>query len=27
VIDSCGVDLIYGHSSHHVRGMEVYKGK
>ena len=27
VIDTCGVDLIYGHSSHHVRGMEVYKGK
>ena len=27
VIDSCGIDIIYGHSSHHVRGMEVYKGK
>lgn len=27
VIDSCGVDIIYGHSSHHMRGMEVYKGK
>ncbi|KAL9189585.1 hypothetical protein ACHAXT_009260 [Thalassiosira profunda] len=27
VIDSCGIDLIYGHSSHHARGMEVYKGK
>ena len=27
VIDECGVDIIYGHSSHHVRGMEVYKSK
>jgi len=27
LIDECDVDLIYGHSSHHVRGMEVYKGK
>lgn len=27
VIDSCGVDLVYGHSSHHVRGLEVYHGK
>ena len=27
LIDECGVDLIYGHSSHHVRGMEVYHSK
>ena len=27
VIDECGVDLIYGHSSHHIRGMERYKQK
>ena len=27
VIDNCDVDIIYGHSSHHMRGMEVYKGK
>ena len=27
MIDECGVDIIYGHSSHHVRGMEVHNGK
>ena len=27
VIEECGVDIVYGHSSHHIRGMEVYKGK
>lgn len=27
LIDECGVDLIHGTSSHHIRGMEVYKGK
>ena len=27
VIDECGVDLIYGHSSHHIRGIERYKQK
>lgn len=27
VIDCCGIDMVYGHSSHHARGMEVYKGK
>uniref|UniRef100_A0A7S3L9J8 Capsule synthesis protein CapA domain-containing protein n=1 Tax=Amphora coffeiformis TaxID=265554 RepID=A0A7S3L9J8_9STRA len=27
LIDECGVDLIYGHSSHHARGMEVYNKK
>jgi len=27
LIDECDVDLIHGHSSHHVQGVEVYKGK
>lgn len=27
LIDIAGVDLIHGHSSHHVKGVEVYKGK
>jgi poly-gamma-glutamate synthesis protein (capsule biosynthesis protein) len=27
LIDKYGVDLIYGHSSHHVKGLEVYNGK
>jgi poly-gamma-glutamate synthesis protein (capsule biosynthesis protein) len=27
LVDDCGVDLVYGHSSHHVRGMETYRGK
>ena len=27
LIDIAGVDLIHGHSSHHVKGMEVYRGK
>lgn len=27
LIDSCGVDIIHGHSSHHVQGVERYKGK
>ena len=27
LIDEAGVDLIYGHSSHHVRGIEVYNNK
>ncbi|KAL3666294.1 hypothetical protein V7S43_008545 [Phytophthora oleae] len=27
VIEELGVDLVYGHSSHHVRGMEIYGGK
>ena len=26
-IDEAGVDLIHGHSSHHVKGVEVYKNK
>jgi poly-gamma-glutamate capsule biosynthesis protein CapA/YwtB (metallophosphatase superfamily) len=27
LIDQAGVDVIHGHSSHHVRGLEVYHGK
>ena len=27
LIDECGVDIIYGHSSHHVRGLERHNGK
>lgn len=27
LIDECSVDLIHGHSSHHIQGVEVYKGK
>lgn len=27
LIDELNVDLIYGHSSHHIRGIEVYQGK
>ena len=27
LIDQAGVDVIHGHSSHHVKGIEVYKGK
>ena len=27
IIEECGVDIVYGHSSHHSRGMEVHKGK
>jgi poly-gamma-glutamate capsule biosynthesis protein CapA/YwtB (metallophosphatase superfamily) len=27
LIDTAGVDLIHGHSSHHVKGIEVYQGK
>lgn len=27
LVELCGVDLVHGHSSHHVKGMEVYKGK
>ncbi len=27
LIDEAGVDIIHGHSSHHVKGVEVYKGK
>ncbi|WP_404362912.1 CapA family protein [Marinobacter sp.] len=27
VIDSAGIDLVHGHSSHHPRGMEVYRNR
>jgi poly-gamma-glutamate capsule biosynthesis protein CapA/YwtB (metallophosphatase superfamily) len=27
LIDNAGVDVIYGHSSHHVKGIEVYRDK
>jgi poly-gamma-glutamate synthesis protein (capsule biosynthesis protein) len=27
LIDEAGVDVIHGHSSHHVKGLEVYKDK
>jgi poly-gamma-glutamate capsule biosynthesis protein CapA/YwtB (metallophosphatase superfamily) len=27
LIEEAGVDILHGHSSHHVKGLEVYKGK
>lgn len=27
LVDRAGVDIIYGHSSHHIKGIEVYKEK
>jgi poly-gamma-glutamate capsule biosynthesis protein CapA/YwtB (metallophosphatase superfamily) len=27
LIDEAGVDVIYGHSSHHIKGIELYNGK
>jgi poly-gamma-glutamate synthesis protein (capsule biosynthesis protein) len=27
LIDEAGIDAVYGHSSHHVKGIEVYQGK
>jgi len=27
LLDHAGIDLVHGHSSHHPRGMEVYKGR
>ena len=27
LIDECDIDIVHGHSSHHVQGVEVYKGK
>lgn len=27
LVDECGVDIIHGHSSHHVQGVEVRRGK
>lgn len=26
MVDECGIDIVHGHSSHHVQGVEVYKG-
>lgn len=26
-IDECGVDLVFGHSSHHPKGIELYRGR
>ena len=27
LIDQAGVDIVHGHSSHHVKGIEIYRGK
>jgi poly-gamma-glutamate capsule biosynthesis protein CapA/YwtB (metallophosphatase superfamily) len=27
LIDTAGVDIVHGHSSHHVKGIEVYRGR
>ena len=27
LVDRCGVDVVHGHSSHHVKGVEVHRGK
>jgi len=27
LIDQAGIDLVHGHSSHHVKGVEVYRGR
>ncbi len=27
LIDDVGVDIVHGHSSHHIKGIEVYRGK
>jgi poly-gamma-glutamate synthesis protein (capsule biosynthesis protein) len=27
LVDDAGVDLVHGHSSHHVKGIEVYRGR
>ncbi|KAJ5952352.1 uncharacterized protein N7479_010765 [Penicillium vulpinum] len=27
LVDECAVDIVHGHSSHHVQGVEVYHGK
>ncbi|KAE8391954.1 hypothetical protein BDV23DRAFT_182075 [Aspergillus alliaceus] len=26
LVDECGVDIVHGHSAHHVQGVEVYRG-
>jgi poly-gamma-glutamate synthesis protein (capsule biosynthesis protein) len=27
LVEACNVDIVYGHSSHHVKAIEVYRGK
>lgn len=27
LVDECGVDIVHGHSSHHIQGVEGYRGK
>ena len=27
LIDECGIDIVHGHSSHHIQGVEIYQGK
>ena len=27
LVEACDVDIVHGHSSHHVKGIEVYRGK
>jgi poly-gamma-glutamate capsule biosynthesis protein CapA/YwtB (metallophosphatase superfamily) len=27
LIDECGIDIVHGHSSHHIQGVELYNGK
>lgn len=27
LVDTAGVDMVHGHSSHHAKGIEIYKGK
>ncbi|KEF60390.1 uncharacterized protein A1O9_01950 [Exophiala aquamarina CBS 119918] len=27
LVDECDIDIIHGHSSHHIQGIEIYKGK
>lgn len=27
LVEECGVDIVHGHSSHHVKGIEVHQGK
>ncbi|KAB8078184.1 hypothetical protein BDV29DRAFT_197265 [Aspergillus leporis] len=27
LVDECGVDIVHGHSAHHVQGVEVYRGR
>ena len=27
LVEACNVDIVHGHSSHHVKGIEVYRGK